>query len=232
MSPGHARRIFCNGPPHSSTDYSSHNSPSLPISGLRRCITVDRCGMKEANLLTLVILGLFLHNCRYTSLHESLAGCPCLLIHHLADHLARKGIAVERLRFFLQISLTQPSTAQELLQRMQTRLLIYLGHLTEPLEGQSFSHHCSGHQQCPGRRSELPELGADQLTHAGRDQLTRRCLREQPGPQHQPPGTILLKRRNNDLLLEQSFEGLHQVERLSAGLCIKPVGEGCQYLSK
>jgi hypothetical protein len=73
-------------------------------------------------------------------------GHPCLLIHHLADHLARKGIFLERLRIFRQIPLTQQSIAQELLQGTQPLSLIELGHLNEPLEGQSLSHRCPGHQ--------------------------------------------------------------------------------------
>jgi hypothetical protein len=65
---------------------------------------------RETGLLTPVVPDLFSDNCRHTSLHEPLAGRPCLLIHHLADHLARKGKSIERLRFFHH--LTQQSTAQ------------------------------------------------------------------------------------------------------------------------
>ena len=75
-------------------------------------------------------------------------------------------------------------------------------------------------------------MAAEQFTHARRDQGTRGCLRKQFGPQHQPAGPILLKRGNNHLLLEQPFEGLHQVERLSAGLHIQPVSQGRQLCSE
>jgi len=124
----------------------------------------------------------FWHDCRYTPLYESLAGRSCLLVHHLADHLARKGIFVERLRILRQIPLTQQSTAQKLLQGVQTRLLIYLGHLAEPFEGKTFSQNCSRNQECPGGGCKPSELGADQLTQARRDQLTYRYLGEQSGP--------------------------------------------------
>jgi hypothetical protein len=72
--------------------------------------------MREASLL--------LQDCRDTALHESLAECPCFLIHHRTDQLARKEIATLRLRFFCMLVLTQPSTAQELLQRLYACLLI------------------------------------------------------------------------------------------------------------
>ncbi len=131
-------------------------------------------------LLTRVVLGLFLPECRHTSLHYPLAGHPCLLIHHLADHLARKGIVIQCLPLFNLCPLTQPSMAQELLQGTQPLRLIKLGHLDEPLESQSLSQDCPGHQQRPGGRGEPSELRANQLTHARWDQLAHRDLREQP----------------------------------------------------
>jgi len=60
--------------------------------------------MKETGLL-------FLLDCRYTPLHEPLAGRPCLLKHHLAGHLARKGKSIERLRVFNRCPLAKQSTA-------------------------------------------------------------------------------------------------------------------------
>lgn len=105
--------------------------------------------MREACLLILVRVSLCLQDCLDPSLHQSLARRSCLLIHHRTDHLASKGIFLERLRFSRTLSLTQPSTAQDLLQRLHACLLIELGHLAEPLEGQPFAHHCPGHQQCP-----------------------------------------------------------------------------------
>ena len=188
--------------------------------------------MRGTGLLTRVVLGLFSHDCQHTLLYEPSAGHSCLLIHHLADHLARKGIVIQRLPLFNLCLLTQPSMAQELLQGTQPLRLIKLGHLDEPLESQSLSQDCPGHQQRPGGRGEPSELRANQLTHARWDQLAHRDLREQPGPQHQPPGAILLKRRNNDLALQQAFEGLHQVQRLPLRLKIEPVGEGHQRLSQ
>ena len=55
---------------------------------------------------------LFLHDEQHTPLHQSLAGRPCLLIHHFANHLARKCVSINRLRFFYQRRLTQQSIAQ------------------------------------------------------------------------------------------------------------------------
>ena len=121
--------------------------------------------MTETGRFTFGVLCLFLQNYRHASLQKPLAGRPCFLIHHLADQLARKGISIGRLRFFDQIPLTQLSTTEQLLQCVQTHLLIYLSHLAEPFEGKSLAQHRSRHQQCPGRRSEPPKLGANQLTH-------------------------------------------------------------------
>jgi len=113
-------------------------------------MTADESGMREANLLILVILGLFSHDCRHTSLQEPLAGHPCLLMHQLADHLARKGIAIKRLRFFNHCPFTQQSITQELLQGAQTLLLIELCHLNKPLERKSLTQCGPGHQQRAG----------------------------------------------------------------------------------
>ena len=129
---------------HISLDCSSHSPPSLPIPGL--CRSIDGSGTREAGLLTPIVLDLFSDDCRHTSLHEPLAGHPCLLIHHLAGHLAREGKSIKRLRFFNQGPLTEQSIAQELLQGTQTLLLIELGHLNEQLEGQSLPQRCPGHQ--------------------------------------------------------------------------------------
>jgi len=109
-------------------------------------MSVDRSGTRGTDLLNRVVLGLFLHDCRQTSLYEPLAGRPCLLIHHLADHLARKGISLKAPRLFNLCPLTKQSIAQELLQGTQTLLLIEPGHLNESLEGQSLSQRCPGHQ--------------------------------------------------------------------------------------
>jgi hypothetical protein len=49
--------------------------------------------MKEEGLL-------FSHDEQHTPLHEPLAGRPRLLIHHFANHLARKYISINRLRVF------------------------------------------------------------------------------------------------------------------------------------
>src|SRR2546423_10722937 len=216
---------------HAPPDRSSHNPPSPPIHGLCRGMSVDRSGARGTGLLNRVVLDLFLHDCRYTSLHEPLAGHSCLLIHHLADHLARKGISLQALWLFNLCPLTKQSMAQELLQGTQTLLLIEPGHLNESLEGQSLSQRCPGHQQCPGGRGEPAELGADQLTHPRRDQIADRYLREQPGPQHQPPGALLLKRREKDLAFEQPFEYLNRAKRWPRGLKIEPVGEGPRSIS-
>src|SRR5437660_848321 len=106
MSPGHARRILCNGVVHASyapADRSGHNPPSLPIPGLCKGMPVDGSRTWRMGLLTRVGLGLFLPECRHPSLHYPLAGHSCLLRHHLADHLARKGISVKRLPLRLKI---------------------------------------------------------------------------------------------------------------------------------
>src|SRR6266851_3468342 len=131
MSSGRARSILCNGPMHISMDCSSHSSPSMPIPGRRRRIAAAGSRMKKARLLILVVLDLLLHDEQYTSLHEPSAGRPCLLVHHLADHLARKGISIKRLRFFNRCPLTEQPIAQELLQGTQTLLLIELSHQNE-----------------------------------------------------------------------------------------------------
>jgi hypothetical protein len=120
--------------------------------------------MRWTGFLTRVVLGLFSPDCQHTSLHEPPAGHPCLLRHHLAHHLTRKGIAI--LRFFNQRSFTQQPLAQELLQGTQPLSLIKLGHLDEPLESQSLSQHCPGYQQRPGGQGEPTQLRADELTHA------------------------------------------------------------------
>ena len=113
--------------------------------------------MRGTGVLTRVVLGLFSPDCQHPSLHEPSAGHACLLIHHFAHHLARKGIAI--LHFFNH--LTKQPMAQELLQGTQPLSFIKLGHLNEPHEGQSLSHHRPGHQQRPGGRGESPQLGAD-----------------------------------------------------------------------
>jgi hypothetical protein len=89
---------------------------------------------------------LILHDERNAPLHEPLAGRSCLLIHHLAKHLARKGVCINCLWAFYQCPLTQQSIAQELFQGTQTLLLIELGYLDEKLEGQSSLQHCPSHQ--------------------------------------------------------------------------------------
>ncbi len=96
---------------HAPPDRSSHNPPSPPIPGLCKGMPVDRSGARGTDLLTRVVLGLFLHDCRHTSLYEPLAGRPCLLIHHLADHLARKGISLKAPRLFNLCPLTKQSIA-------------------------------------------------------------------------------------------------------------------------
>ncbi len=74
--------------------------------------------MQEAGLRTLVVLGLFLHDERHPTLHDPLAGRPGLLIHHLAHHLAREAVSIERLRLFHPLPLTEQSAAHEFLQRV------------------------------------------------------------------------------------------------------------------
>jgi len=89
---------------------------------------------------------LFSHNNRGASLHEPLSGCPCLLIHHLAEHLSRKCVSINRLRFFYTRSLTQQSIAQELLQGTQTLLLVELSYLDETFKDQTLSQSRPSHQ--------------------------------------------------------------------------------------
>src|SRR6266516_992131 len=124
MSSGRTRKILCNGPGRASTACSSYNPPCLSIPGLCRSMPIGESGMREAGPLILVFLYLFPHDERHTTLHEPLAGRTCLLIQDLANHLARKGISIERLRFFNLCPLTRQSIAQELFQSTQTLLLI------------------------------------------------------------------------------------------------------------
>ena len=122
--------------------------------------------MRKRHFLIVVALSLFSHNEQHPLLQEPLACFSHLLIHHLADHLTWKGIAMNCLCFFDQGLLTKQSTAQHLLQGTQPLLLIKLSHPTEPLESQLLSQHSARSQQRPGGRSEPSELGANQLTHA------------------------------------------------------------------
>jgi hypothetical protein len=68
--------------------------------------------MRKTGLLVRVFFDLFTHDERHTPLHEPLAGRPCLLIHYLAHHLARKGISINHLRFFYECPFTEQSIAQ------------------------------------------------------------------------------------------------------------------------
>src|SRR5215471_8935608 len=112
MSCGRACKILCNGPARSSTAWSCYNPLCLSIPGLCNCMPVGKSKMRETELLILVFLDLFPHDEGHTPLHEPLAGRPCIIIHYLADHLARKGISIERLRFFNHCPLTKQSIAQ------------------------------------------------------------------------------------------------------------------------
>jgi hypothetical protein len=72
------------------------------------------------------VLDLFLHNCRYTSLHESLAGRSCLLIHHLLifDALVHQPHQVtEDRRQFKPISVDADYSQTSLLLQLSRLLL-------------------------------------------------------------------------------------------------------------
>src|SRR5260370_30373565 len=86
MSSNRARSILCNGPVHLSMDCSSHHPPSLPMPGL--CMPIAGSETRESGLLNPVVPDLFSDDCRHKPLNAPLARHPCLLIHHLADHLA------------------------------------------------------------------------------------------------------------------------------------------------
>src|SRR6266700_3678351 len=112
LCPGRAQRLPGNAVVPTSyvtTGCSGHHRLSLSMPGPCKDMPIGGSGMREIRgLLTRIVPGLFSPDCQHTSLHEPSASHPCLLIHHLAHHLARQGIAI--LRFFNQ----QP-TAQELL---------------------------------------------------------------------------------------------------------------------